>query len=136
MLAPPSELSTSGDNHELTLRDGVVRGRIWKRPDLDMEQGAENARQLEATLLGWLQHRPKGLYLDVSEGPEVAGPKTEATIGTWFRAYAQARVGIAVRVGPSAVQKMQYQRLTQAHAGALGHVSADADECLRFLGRG
>lgn len=129
----PTELSVTGDNHELALDDGVVRGRIWKRPDLDLAHGAENAVQIERALLSWLQQRPRGLYLDVSEGPEVAGPKTEATLGEWFRAYASAKVPIAICVGPSAMQRMQFRRLVQEHAGARGLVSESAQECLAFL---
>ena len=129
----PSELAVEGDNHTLALENGVVRCRIWKRPDLDLAQGAQNAMQIERALLSWLQHRPRGLYLDVSEGPEVAGPKTEATLGEWFRAYANAKVRIAIHVGPSAMQRMQYRRLVQEHAGARGLVGESAQECLAFL---
>lgn len=127
------EFVVKGDNHELTLQRGLVQARIWKRPDLDLAQGAENAMQIERTLLGWLPRRPTGLLLDLSGGPEVAGPKTEATIGSWFRAYSQAKVAIAVRVGASAVQRMQYQRLMQQYGSARGCISQDMDECLAFL---
>lgn len=122
-----------GDNHHLTLEHGLVRGRIWKRPDLDLAQGAENARQIERALLTWLKHAPRGLYLDVSEGPEVAGPKTEATLSAWFRAYADKQVRVAIRVGPSAMQRMQYRRLVQEFVGASGYVDDDAGKCLAFL---
>ncbi|MCB9656453.1 MAG: hypothetical protein H6726_02300 [Sandaracinaceae bacterium] len=125
--------SAAGDNHELVLEHDLVRGRIWKRPDLDLAQGAENARQIERALLSWLQHKPRGLFLDVSEGPEVAGPKTEATLGEWFRAYANAKVRVAIRVGPSAMQRMQYRRLVQEFVGPAGYVGEDVGKCLAFL---
>ena len=124
-----------GDNHRLEWVGGLVRGAIWKRPDLDNAQGAVNARQIEATLVEWLRHRPHGLFLDVSEGPEVAGPKTEETIGSWFEAYARAKVPIAVQVGSSAVQKMQYQRLLQEKTGGLGKLCTNAPEALALLAR-
>lgn len=130
---PSETLTIEGDNHRLVLEAGIVRGAIWKRPDLDNAQGAENARQIEATLLAWLRHRPRGLYLDVSQGPEVAGPRTEETIGSWFEAYAHAHVPVAVQVGSSAMQKMQYQRLLNAKAGAGGRLCASEAEALAFL---
>jgi hypothetical protein len=127
------ELPVQGDNYELSLSGGLVRGRIWKRPDLDLAEGAANAKQIELTLLSWLQYRPRGLFLDVSEAPEVAGPKTEATLGEWVRAYAHAKARVAVRVGPSAMQKLQYRRVIQENAGARGYVGDEAGECLSFL---
>jgi hypothetical protein len=126
-------LQVEGDNHRMSFQDGVVRAAVWKRPDLDHARGAENAQQIERKLLDWLALRPRGLYLDVTEAPEVAGPKTEETIGSWFRAYADARVRIAVRVGPSAVQRMQYQRLLSVHAGGTGQVCQSEAEGLRSL---
>lgn len=132
-MPPDDTLATEGDNHRLVLADGIVRGSIWKRPDLDNAQGAANARQIERALLGWLPHRPRGLFLDVSEGPEVAGPKTEATIAAWFEAYAHAKVPVAVQVGPSAMQRMQYQRLLHEKLGPRGRLCANLDEALAFL---
>jgi len=126
-------LATEGDNHRLFLQDGIVRGAIWKRPDLDNAQGAANAQQIEQALLGWLSRRPQGLFLDVSEGPEVAGPKTEATIAAWFEAYANAKIPVAVQVGPSAMQRMQYQRLLHEKLGARGRLCADLGAALAFL---
>lgn len=130
---PSDTLTIEGDNHRLVLEGGIVRGAIWKRPDLDNAQGAQNARQIELALLGWLRHRPRGLFLDVSQGPEVAGPKTEETLGSWFEAYAQAHVRVAVQVGSSAVQKMQYQRLLSAKAGNRGRLCTSEAEALAFL---
>lgn len=130
---PSETLSIEGDNHRLVLDAGIVRGAIWKRPDLDTAQGAANARQIERTLLEWLRHRPRGLYLDVSQGPEVAGPKTEEALGSWFAAYAQAHVPVAVRVGASAVQRMQYQRLLGTKAGPSGKLCTTEAEGLAFL---
>lgn len=132
---PFETLSVEGDNHRLVLQDGVVRGAIWKRPDLDNAQGAANAKQIETSLLSWLQHRPRGLLLDVSQGPEVAGPKTEETLGSWFSAYAKAQVPVAVQVGSSAVQKMQYQRLLQEKAGRYGRLCSTQAEALAFLAK-
>ena len=126
-------LATEGDNHRLILTDGIVRGAIWKRPDLDNAQGAANAQQIEHALLGWLSRRPQGLFLDVSEGPEVAGPKTEATIAAWFEAYANAKIPVAVQVGASAMQRMQYQRLLHEKLGPRGRLCAGLDEALAFL---
>ena len=126
-------VANPGPQLELVLEHDLVRGRIWKRPDLDLAQGAENARQIERALLSWLQHKPRGLFLDVSEGPEVAGPKTEATLGEWFRAYANAKVRVAIRVGPSAMQRMQYRRLVQEFVGPAGYVGEDVGKCLAFL---
>jgi len=128
-------LTIDGDNHRLVLEDGIVRGAIWKRPDLDNAQGAANAQQIELTLRDWLRHRPRGLFLDVSHGPEVAGPKTEETIGSWFTAYAKASVPVAVQVGPSAMQRMQYQRLLQENTGTNGRLCTTEAEALAFLAR-
>jgi hypothetical protein len=132
---PEDTRTTEGDNHRLVMAEGLIRGAIWKRPDLDSAQGAANARQIELTLVEWLRYKPLGLLLDVSEGPEVAGPKTEETIGAWFEAYARANVPIAVQVGTSAMQKMQYQRLLQAKAGAKGKLCTSQPEALAFLTR-
>lgn len=61
--------------------DAVARVRVWKRPDLPFDKGAELARRMLATTHGLAgDARARGLVLDLREAPVLVGPRTRSTL--------------------------------------------------------
>ena len=127
----------SGDNHLISVRDGVVICQIWIREDLSAEDGARNARQISDYLTETVL-RPatpyRGLVFDVRRGPTTFGPKTRDALLTIFAAAAKFNVPVAVLAGPAPIQAVQFKSLCGAsHARA--EVFESEAEAVRWFGK-
>lgn len=82
--------------------DGVAMLRVWKRPDLPFQKGAELARRILATSRS-LAHddRTLGLVLDLREAPVLTGPHTRTTLAELVAVWEAVgkRVGILTLPG-------------------------------------
>lgn len=116
----------SGDNFTMTLSRGVVHLAVVRRPDLTLEQGAQNARDMlaaQAALLADATQRTTALILDLSEAP-LAGPDTRKTLGEMIARWATAGCRVAVLV-THPTMRMLFARLLAEHAPQHGQVFAE-----------
>lgn len=117
-----------GDNFTVARTSGgVAHLKVVRRPDLSLEQGAENARQMLAALATLLRDRGKpatALLMDMSEAP-LAGPKTRETLGELITGWAEAGCRVAV-VTTHPTMRMMFRRL-------LGECAAEAGQCFDDL---
>lgn len=108
--------------------DAVARVRVWKRPDLPFDKGAELARRMLATTRGLAgDARARGLVLDLREAPVLVGPRTRSTLAELVGAWEAAgkRVGVVLVPG---VQRVTLEPgLTEA-APTCARVTGTTDE--------
>lgn len=124
-----------GDNFEIELEGTLARCRVWRRPDLTMAQGAECARAKVAHFLALAGGRAKTMLFDLSEGPVVAGPESQAALGKMFDAFERAGKKIAI-VSRDGMQELQLSRLAGEQAPMRGRVFTDRAAALRWLNDG
>lgn len=127
---------SQGDNHQISARDGIAVCEVWSRPDLSPEDGARNARQMSDYLASNVLRvgsAYRGIIFDLRKGPPVFGPKTRETLALFFSAAAKAHLGVAVLVGDSAIQLLQFRNLCRDSAGR-ADVFDNEPDALRFLG--
>jgi hypothetical protein len=124
-----ASVHAEGANYSITLSGAVATCRVWLRPDLSMAEGAECATAI-AGHLEKLAVDPDvvGVVFDVSEGPAIAGPKTEAALGAMLSRFERAGRRIAIVTSDNAMQRMQQTRITGAHAPQFGRVVSTALE--------
>lgn len=127
---------SQGDNHLISARDGLAICQVWTRPDLSPEDGARNARQMSDYLASnvlRLGSPYRGIIFDLRRGPPVFGPKTRETLAGFFTAAARANMGVAVLVGESAIQRLQFRNLCR-DAGGRADVFDSEAAALRWFG--
>ena len=131
---------SEGDNHLISARHGIATCQVWIRADLSPEDGARNARQmsdyLERNVL--LTGSPyRGVIFDLRKAPPVFGPKTRQALAGFFAAAAIARiVPVAVLVGESAIQVLQFRNLCRDSGGRADVFDNEADAVRWFeIGR-
>lgn len=127
---------SQGDNHQISARDGIAICEVWSRPDLSPEEGARNARQMSDYLASNVLRvgsQYRGIIFDLRKGPPVFGPKTRETLAMFFGAAAKASIGVAVLVGESAIQLLQFRNLCRDSDGR-ADVFDNEPDALRFLG--
>jgi len=124
---------SEGENFRIVLRNGVAIWTVWRRPDLDMAAGAALAeRQVgEATRL--LVRGVRGMVFDLTEAPDIAGPKTQEAIGNILAPFEKMRVPVTVVV-VSPMQVLQLNRLVSEHAPTMGAVCSSVLEAEDGLG--
>jgi hypothetical protein len=127
---------SEGDNHLISARQGLAICQVWTRPDLSAEQGAKNARQmseyLERNVLQ-LNGPYRGVIFDLRRGPPVFGPKTRETLAGFFATAARLDMGIAVLVGDSPIQVLQFRNLCRDSGGRADVFDNEAD-AIRWFG--
>jgi len=127
---------SEGDNHLITARDGIATCAVWVRPDLSAEDGARSARQmseyLERHVLG-AGSGFRGIIFDLRKGPPVFGPKTRESLAAFFKAAADANIAVAVLVGDSAIQVLQFRNLCRGSGGRADVFDNEAD-AVRWFG--
>ena len=127
---------SEGDNHLISARNGIATCQVWVRPDLSSEDGARNARQMSDYLA---QHvlfagSPyRGVLFDLRKGPPVFGPKTRETLAGFFSSAASAKIPIAVLVGESPIQVLQFRNLCRDSGGRADVFDNELD-ALRWFG--
>src|SRR5687767_9591079 len=107
----------TGENHLISVRDGVVICQVWVRSDLSAEQGARNAQQM-VDYLTQSALRPgttyRGLIFDVRRGPAAFGPKTRDSLLGLLAAAAKSGVPVAILAGAAPIQVVQFKSLCGA----------------------
>ncbi len=129
---------SEGDNHLISARHGIATCQVWIRADLSPEEGARNARQmsdyLERNVL--LTGSPyRGVIFDLRKAPPVFGPKTRQALAGFFAAAAIAQIPVAVLVGESAIQVLQFRNLCR-DSGGRADVFDNESDAIRWFGSG
>jgi hypothetical protein len=121
---------SQGDNHLISARDGLAICQVWSRPDLSPEDGAKNAQQMSDFLTAQVL-RPaspyRGIVFDMRRGPPVFGPKTRETLAGFFAAAANNKIAVAVLVGDSPIQVLQFRNLCRDARGRADVFTSEAD---------
>ena len=115
----------SGPIFEIRDLDGIARCAIENRQEVTAEEGARCAEEMHTFLAREVlsaSSRYLGLIFDVRKGPAVFGPKTRAALEELFRAAQRASKPIAVCVGDTAIQRLQFSALCKECAPALARV--------------
>jgi hypothetical protein len=126
-----------GDNHLISARDGLAVCQVWSRPDLSAEEGARNAQQMSEFLTSNVLKvgTPyRGVIFDLRRGPPVFGPKTRENLAGFFAAAAKAGIGVAVLVGDSAIQVLQFRNLCRDSGGRADVFDSESD-AIRWFAR-
>jgi len=120
----------SGDNHLISVRDGIVVCQVWVRSDLSAEEGARNAQQM-VDYLTQNALRPgttyRGLIFDVRRGPAAFGPKTRDSLLTLLSAAARIDMPVAVLAGAAPIQVVQFKSLCGATSARAEVFEAEAE---------
>jgi hypothetical protein len=127
---------SEGDNHLISARLGLAICQVWTRPDLSPEDGARNAKQMSDYLSQHVLHPGtpyRGIIFDLRRGPPVFGPKTRETLAGFFAAAARQNIGVAVLVGTSAIQVLQFRNLCRDSGGKADVFDNEAD-AVRWFG--
>jgi hypothetical protein len=130
----PTMRLAQGDNHTISVKEGIVTCEVISRPDLSAEAGAKSAVQLVDFLTRNVLHATspyRGLTFDVRRGPPVFGPKTRETLSGLFALAGRAGKPIAVLVGDSPIQLLQFRNLCRDSAGR-AEVFHDEASALRW----
>lgn len=112
---------------------------VVNRSDVTPEEGARCAQEMRDTLLGKVIPRGSGyvgFVFDVTQGPAVFGPRTRAALEELFRAAEAQKTRLAVRVGPAAIQQLQFKSLVRECAPTQGRVFDDETADLWAKGAG
>jgi hypothetical protein len=110
---------------EITAENDLVACEVINRSDVSAEEGARCAAEMNDVLTKQVlrQRSPyRGLVFDVRKGPPAFGPKTRAALEIVFAAAAASGRRIAVLVGESPTQRMQFGSLCQEQAKQYGRV--------------
>jgi hypothetical protein len=92
---------------------------VVNRQDVSAEEGARCASVMHEVLTTRVltaHSLYRGLMFDVRQGPPVFGPKTRAALELIFVHARGAQRRLAILVGGSATQRMQFGNLCQEHA--------------------
>jgi hypothetical protein len=124
-----------GDNHLISLRDGVAICQVWTRPDLSAEEGAKNAGQMVAYLTNVVLRvgtTCRGMIFDVRRGPTVFGPTTRSVLAGLLATSVTRSVRVAVLTSESATQVLQFRSLC-ALAPTMTQVFANESSAVQWL---
>jgi hypothetical protein len=69
----------------------------------------------------------RGIIFDLRRGPPVFGPKTRETLAGFFSAAAANKMGVAVLVGASPIQVLQFRNLCRDAGGQADVFDNEAD---------
>jgi hypothetical protein len=119
-----------GDNHLISVRDGLLICQVWVRPDLSAEDGARNAQEMVDYLMTQALRRGthyRGLIFDVRRGPAKFGPKTRAVLEGLLAAAAAIDMPVAMLAGPDPVQERQFAELCAACKGQTRVFGSEAE---------
>ena len=101
-----------GDNYMLHVVAGVAVLRVWSRKDISYARGAALAQEKVQVLERLaLREDVRALFFDLVDAAPVVGPITEAAVRAMFRSFVERGHPIAVLVGNSATQELQFTRL-------------------------
>jgi hypothetical protein len=125
-----------GPNFRFDIADAIARCRVWRRQDLDSAQGARcaedlanHARKLAAGAAGVA----RAMVLDLRDAPAVSGPRTLGALGELLKSWEDVRRPVAMVVGASPTQALQFRRLVAQNAPRLGATFTDLDSALAWV---
>ncbi|HWP07728.1 MAG TPA: hypothetical protein VNN72_18380 [Polyangiaceae bacterium] len=127
---------SEGDNHLISARHGIATCQVWVRADLSPEDGARSARQMSDYLTQNVLYQDspyRGVIFDLRKAPPVFGPKTREALAGFFAAAARAGISVAVLVGESAIQVLQFRNLCR-DAGGRADVFDNETDAVRWFG--
>ncbi|HEX5101002.1 MAG TPA: hypothetical protein VFV94_15940 [Polyangiaceae bacterium] len=127
---------SEGDNHLISVRHGIATCQVWVRADLSPEDGARSARQMSDYLTKNVLHPGspyRGVIFDLRKAPPVFGPKTREALSGFFSSAARAGIPVAVLVGESAIQVLQFRNLCRDSGGRADVFDNEAD-AVRWFG--
>jgi hypothetical protein len=108
-----------GPIFEISAQDEWAACEVTNRSDVSAEEGARCANLMNEVLTSRVlnvRSAYRGLLFDVRKGPAAFGPKTRAALGQVFAAAAGSGRRLAVLVGESPTQRLQFANLCQEHA--------------------
>jgi hypothetical protein len=117
------------EGHSFSIAVDGDRGsiRVWRRPDLTVEEGARAAQQMALVFSGLLPS-VRSLLFDLREAPSVGGPASLDALCDFARACERARIRTAVLVADAAVQHLQVNRIAKECAPQMARVFRSPDE--------
>ena len=102
---------------------GLAECRVWKRPDLAVDEGARLAKAMCDHLESLMRsHRAKALLLDLAEAPPAFGPKTEASMTGALTAAERLKKPVALVLGDKSIQRLQLERVVRLGAPTCGRL--------------
>jgi hypothetical protein len=116
---PERHLLARGAIFEIRAEDEWVTCEVVNRNDVSAEEGARCATEMNEVLSTRVlgpRSLYRGLVFDVRKGPPAFGPKTRAALEMLFAAATTYGRRIAVVVGESPTQRMQFANLCLEHA--------------------
>jgi hypothetical protein len=114
-----------GGNYRILLAEGLVMCDVWKRPDVDAQQGGAWAQEMGhhlVLLATGPRDRAYALIFDMTDAPPVAGPKTSELLGKVFNSWEIVGRKVAVVVGDPPMQALQMRRILKEEAPTKGRV--------------
>jgi hypothetical protein len=114
-----------GGNYRILLADGLVMCDVWKRTDVDAQQGGAWAQEMGQhlmTLAVAARSRAFAMIFDMAEAPVVAGPQTSALLGKVLNAWEIAGRKVAIVVSEAPLMKLQMQRIVKENIPTWGKV--------------
>ena len=112
--------------------DGCLIAWVRRRPDLDTSAGADECELMCSAILD-AGTDTDALVLELSAAPPVTGPRTQATLGNMLRTWVRGRRRAAIVAGPSAVQRMQLDRIVADVRSADVIVTGSLEAARAFL---
>ena len=125
-----------GPNFEICADDTVATVRVWPRPDLSRDEGAESAVMIANAFFRLFDENP-GLRAMIVDGRFVGGvlgSKTVAMIERLFRT-AEERGVVVIALTSDPVQRLDFNEIVGRAAPARGRVVDSAAEAVA-LARG
>jgi hypothetical protein len=115
-----SVIVVNRENHRVERRAGTVVAKIWRRPDLSREEGANLAELLQGTLIEEAaRSSAMRLVFDLSEAHSVWGPRTHQALVAMFGAWKGKSI---VMIAPEAITRIGLQQVCKAAGVTTGRV--------------
>jgi hypothetical protein len=122
-----------GLNYSIDIDGSKAICRVWSRPDLDSNIGAQLATDKIALFRQLASGDILGLLFDLSQAPAVTGPKTQQALSEMMQAWQEAKKPVAVVAGGNSIQQLQLRRLISTFAPDQGALFGSAEEAAAWL---
>jgi hypothetical protein len=121
-------LLDEGANYRLMLEGDTVVATVFRREELSSAEGADCAERMTRSIEAALARADvRAFVLDLFAAPPIMGPRTLATIGHIVQRAVALRRTVRLVSGPTAMGRLQLERLARDH-GAEGSVVAATSE--------
>jgi hypothetical protein len=131
----PLPVVASGANFELRSDARVLICRVWARPDLSREEGAQSGQRLMKLMLdAFTQPSLRAVLMDARQAKMVIGGRTLEAIERMFVGAEQHGITIVALISNDPLQKLDFADVVGRAAPRHGRVSVELDEALRLVG--